>query len=750
MNKVKYNKWNIAITTIVIFMIISFTIIALLWVKVLKKSTVVPIPSGFTTSDIGMKCISEDDNQISILSGIPTNYPPQKCKDGLTCYKGGQDILYGVCLKEIGTECKSLRECTPDAKYCNGICSRTSNGGIGQSCSVDRDECPNVGNTCSILEGQFYGECKTSYGNECFSDKNCLLGYCDIPDGQDETNTSKVCIPRGVNGDPCVIDNECLDRNCIVDDKDNNSYCQPSNAKSGEIGYYCKVNLGEDGPKCNETDILGKYLACGYEDVKDEYGTCEDALINWPSNGCNKDTPCITPSICVNGECILPIDDPNSCDGIGDVNSCIDGYGCVDGLCVAEEKGIPSDNSTTYGFSTWYKDKNIQTIGKWIENGEAKNFAPNTTPRESELFTLDYKLGSLNFIGGKIGINIQLSTPKSIMKMYRITNNNTEEVDIKLNYRLVDNNDNTIDNPYHYNDNNGLNITDNREFHIRVVSCRLLYSNQLLFFFNIFYFREEDNEALDVYYRPYVYDLDDDFYTQGISSIVIDVNNIVREWNIFNKVYIGPVIKKIIFNGYVYRDIQLDIWGDTRIVSDEKSIILSIKKPTYFDYYISTIDNINGLGTPDNDNNINLYNHNYNANNNILYPYISTKSTEKFTDIIEEAKFYIKNVINIGNGDISISNKEIADIRIIQSDGSIFTYSINYNVGGLLQQINIALVRNGRVNYYNSGLLNTMPGYFTNFTLVSLSSRYVGNNSDYIISESNWLSSLKVLTLVKE
>ena len=71
------------IAMVVIIAVIIFTILAIIWVTILKRQTAIPLPPGFTKSGLGMRCTDLS----SIVSGNPEAYTPQQCDTGLVCVK---------------------------------------------------------------------------------------------------------------------------------------------------------------------------------------------------------------------------------------------------------------------------------------------------------------------------------------------------------------------------------------------------------------------------------------------------------------------------------------------------------------------------------------------------------------------------------------------------------------------------------------------------------------------------------------
>lgn len=747
-------------------MVIAFIFVSLDWVRTLKAETTIPVPPGFLESDIGMRCI-DDDQQNSVLTNAPTEFIPQKCKSGLICSKADPSDNFGVCLKDLGITCRTLDECVAEAKFCVGVCTKVLSGGVNQPCSRLNDECGPNGNTCVLTNGD-YGVCKANDGKFCTTDDQCLGNYCE----------NGVCKSRKINGEKCLNDADCLSNICTVDlndfptgkdalDMSGNvqgaAYCQPSlEIVSGMIGYACDSYLIDQGPKCNETDALGDVLGCARDGILERYGTCQPTDTSWPNNGCDKNTSCLVPSLCIDGECVLP-EDVNSC-SIGTTGVCIEGYQCVDGDCRAITNGVPEEGGNRFGFARWFNATDSQeSIGDWKPDG-----FPNITSigNGAELFSLDYgnvNKGTLHFIGGRQNTQMAPNNINNILfYAYRSDPGGFQRVTVNL-YYIFRNINGTMANPRQYTkETNGTTTTEFFvDLNIRVISVRLTSENQLFIYFSYVSFNENNLSLSRTYYRTYLADLPISIYEAGVSNVNIEVEHICtsRQQVISGTRYTVnlPTIKEFITGGLVLNDVE-DVWCDTRIVNDTNDAIITAKSPDEIRDGIININAMNStiLGISVD---VNFYSRGISPflpTDIARFPYLVGKLTNYIDNNLNRTTLYVQSNITIGES-IEIKSTNIPPYNFNTGNNAvkdnIVNYSLYYNVGALPQQINIAYIEKSLSNEYNlrycsSGLNRSLPGHYDSESRVAVSSRYIGNDPRYRVIESEWNAHVYVVTRV--
>lgn len=801
--------WDTVVLVVMIMMVISFTVVTLLWVRTLKRKTETPSPPGFLKADLGMRCISDDQKQESVLSEVPTDFIPQKCKEGLFCYKYDKAKDYGTCLKSVGTKCSNLSECVPDASYCVGVCSTRLSGGVGQPCTLANDPCKNAGTVCDLASNNSTERvCKSKTGGSCSSDSQCYDGYCDGPSG------SKICKKRLENGRLCKSNRSCESGACLSEGAGKNAFCQNSmNVPVGGIGYACSTNIvRDDVPKCKKDsllqdssgDIVNRTLACAYSNINDNYGTCQPAITRWPNDGCNSEIACLPPSICVNGNCIFP-EDPNNC-GTGSTGSCIKGYKCSTSLnqCEPEDDGIPINDDNKVGFARWSVDvdSSEDIIGRWVSEGVIPSSENFLLKSNKELFTLDYKGGTIYVIGGKETYNLKINDTSqdvktSVFNLYRSTSSGLTKLTLNLQYTFKYSG--SIINPKYgkvtyYDDNEEVEKTIrsrhasiDENLSLQLVSLRMTLEGELFFFIKFSFIESQSYGAGEVpktYYRPYIIDMPEDFFDEAKDEATI---NIIHECFEYDtppgpppqktryKLYY-PYNKDIMFqkvsNGTDYDNLQGkidDIYAETRIVTTVKSVLLSIKmlpRVNYSNIMFYTIKGINDListGPRPDTQRIDIYNEcakRLDADVIVEFPYIYAKSIDFHSNVKAETIYYIENTIQIKNTSIllqvpSEDNKPLYltyKLNILP----IYSKSYFYNVGSTYQQFIAAYINRFQGNgvegyeliYVSSGLYHTLPGFFNKNSIISIATRYNGDNKDLVISESQWKPRLNVLTYV--
>lgn len=716
--------WNITILIIITFMVIIFVIIAVIWVNVLKKRTILPLPSNFTESSLGMRCITDDETP-SILTNIPTDFTPQKCKSGLICSKYDENSQYGICLKGIGAKCSVLSECVLEAKYCKDICTNDPEGGVGQSCSIFNDNCFRAGNLCFIPEDLTSGICKAGEGKECSDNDHCFSNYC---------NNLGLCEERSLNGTECKVDDECLSNYCMADGT--KSYCQQSrDLVVGENGYTCIINANSDGPKCSGVDNID----CAYSDVSDIYGVCHTASTVWPNNGCSFNNACIPPTICFDGLCIFP-DDPNFC---GDNTSgiCVNGYDCINSICKPNSSGLPSNEIGVYGLVEW--DRESVRIGRWNNLSQILSY---TWSQGLELYSLDFNGGSLYMIGGIVNLPLTVNQPTSTIKTYRNLNGTITPVDFNLTYSFIDVNLNPID-PRNYvrsffgGSNINLILTN---LDLKILSFRLTMTGEMVFVISYFFFNSTHT-------RPIIINVEDTFFEDNTSfniTIIHQCYNFINDSGTFKDAFNRPKDKIFLF-GPIQKDLFNDYWADTRVISQNPSSLLTLHDLNGSYYYISdNILNINNVNVS-----TSIYAPTRFVSPNILpLPYFHSKSAEFITNKKDETLFYIRNLLEYSNAFIEAYIYGIGKTVLSNNAKIVLSNSTYYNYGSLIQQIDVAFL--GRktfdsdieMHHYTSGYDNTLPGYFSEDTIVCVSYKYTGSNNLYVIDK--WVPKVLAITNV--
>ena len=226
------------------------------------------------------------------------------CDDNLTC-------VGGVCKRNEGGECRANTDCVPPANCLGqnvigvGVCSTAQSNVLNGPCP-----CTDNNLTCDNSIGIGNGVCKISTGSpgcasnlDCLNEAVCITGICKM---------------RKQAGEPCVM-GECANNLvCSSGDCTNGqSYCQPSNISSCEVGATCNP----DGmPGCNSG------LMCDTNNL-----TCQTGTVGF-NGACDDDSSfCISGLVCNdNGSCVFQ-QPPNDCSGN---QGCPGGQTCSNGSCI--------------------------------------------------------------------------------------------------------------------------------------------------------------------------------------------------------------------------------------------------------------------------------------------------------------------------------------------------------------------------------------------------------------------------------
>lgn len=330
---------NPYIIIVIIIFIVSFVLI-LSWSIIIKEPPRFGTTTQLTTVGYGMRCT---ENPPKEQSTNPEEYIPGRCDEGLTCVFFFPDDEVGTCRKSIGSECNSIVECVPEAKYCfDGICSLTSFGGVNQlpPCLVPL---VNVNGVCKIAEG---GSCTSS--NQC-STNHCVAVNPNIPN-------VRVCTEPKLNGETCALNQDCLSNFCDL--SSGTGICQQPGQQTGLIGATCIYYQAEQqSTACEDSANCRVDLSTN----NTNFGTCELTVYSWPSNTMSTTecefSACIPPSICFAGRCRFPTD-PLSCAFGTSSGECIDGYTCPNNTrCIL-------DIQNGWQLREWVRSINSQ-MGYW-------------------------------------------------------------------------------------------------------------------------------------------------------------------------------------------------------------------------------------------------------------------------------------------------------------------------------------------------------------------------------------------------
>lgn len=254
---------------IFIFIIIAVIAIIVLWV-------IWPAVTNTNTNTFG--------NQTTAGFLAPCNATLQ-CNTGMTCEEG-------ICLRNIGQNCRVLADCVDEANICkDGTCQTTSTGGLNEQ--------PPCGTN---LEVNSVGVCKGIQNFPCLIDGDCLSSICN----------NGLCTDLRGRGFSCNNNDNCADgRTC------SEGYCQSPNIQTGTNGAYCGPEPEQSG--CNSG------LTC-------INGICQvnSQQLNEPCNLI--DILCMDPYDCINSSCQLPKN--NKCNSN---MQCSNGQKCRHGHCIASK-----------------------------------------------------------------------------------------------------------------------------------------------------------------------------------------------------------------------------------------------------------------------------------------------------------------------------------------------------------------------------------------------------------------------------
>lgn len=342
-----------------LFIIVTFIII---WPIIINIEPELPPPVELENISYGMRCDSKN-----------------KCAEGLSCVAYSQTT--SLCKISLGNKCNSLNECTPSAATCSTICTTSEFGDIDQHGPCNEGLVLNENNICKYDVDS----------KGCFENNDCIQGIC-----QKNVNGENVCLVKRENNCICSENFECESNNCT------GGFCQESGIKNGGINSLCSSDI-----KCNEN------LSCYIDYSLDEnamYGTCEVNVNSWPLGACNNNTSCVAPSICWNGNCVMPRTNEefltNNCNVY--THKCIENYKCDGTLCIPEDgKNLPGLKQNKIGIVKWNR-KNL--IGTW----EYIDIVPYL-PEELGTFSV---LNSNNFIYKSLNGWVHLS--KNTVEIIRV------------------------------------------------------------------------------------------------------------------------------------------------------------------------------------------------------------------------------------------------------------------------------------------------------------------------------------------
>jgi hypothetical protein len=336
---------------VIIIFFVCIVVVVVLWIQKLRAPPNIPIAPGYTTAGYGSRCTVASATKTQVKNE-PSQFTPQPCAPGLTCVLSIPGAPTGFCKVEIGSPCTSVYECEPNATTCNSVCSTGQNGDLHEPCmggiSCNQDlTCVGPGGPsnsttiaiCLITPGTTTTQCNTSL--------DCANGTCSITSG----NTRGYCIAQLPLGSFCILPSDCVSRNCsgsslvapAVPYNAGNLFCQPVNITTGNAGAICKLYDQHPGNSSNGTSTdVNTFPQCElgtscYFDFSTSnstiYGKCLNYSYTYPST-CSVSVGCDPPSICYNGNCVLPrkiispgvyYDDPNSCDIADSTGQCFVG-----------------------------------------------------------------------------------------------------------------------------------------------------------------------------------------------------------------------------------------------------------------------------------------------------------------------------------------------------------------------------------------------------------------------------------------
>lgn len=286
---------EIIIISIIFSFLFFVIIIIVVWILLIQQKPKLPTPPQYAEAGYSMICDLKHSDE---------NY--LNCAPGLKCTYFGNDNI-GICKAKLGSNCSTIYECSNDALYCTGVCSKTLSGSLNQQgpCLTD-NMIENELNICKIKENR----------EGCNKNNDCISGSCVDVEGVN------MCILQYDNGSICDNKYQCSSLNCSL------NICQQQNITTGEKYSYCDPSKNLS---CNQS------LSCNinYQDVNMSSGTCQPTVSNWPIIPCDVINSCIYPTICWNGQCVMPRTTDTYITNSCTVNNfCTLGYKCDNGICI--------------------------------------------------------------------------------------------------------------------------------------------------------------------------------------------------------------------------------------------------------------------------------------------------------------------------------------------------------------------------------------------------------------------------------
>lgn len=344
------------------------------------------------------------------------------CRSGLTCSRASPQDQQGICLRPLGAACNALSECVEEATVCNGVCSQLVTGGLNEACPCTEPRTQSV-----IIDGLCF--CKGQNGHVCTVDSDCANGRCQ----------GGVCVPLQQLGQACRPGQCDEGLSC------SSGFCQPVGIATGTQGAYCEVEqpwppqLGQTKPGCVES------LSCLNQ-------MCVP-VTNQLGGLCAETQACQPPYVCLDRQCQYP-DNPNRCD---QTNTCIAGYSCTDGICLADSGQACQDDQQCMSGLCSQQGR----ILRW--DHENQNWSVDSTPNFAVSRLLHYNnvLMAASIIGqaGTDGFYVYRNRswsqiPKTGMwsdtnRSYRLIDAASSQAGLFAIYHVVEMNDGTSTNIGH-------------------------------------------------------------------------------------------------------------------------------------------------------------------------------------------------------------------------------------------------------------------------------------------------------------
>lgn len=386
----------------------------------------------------------------NINNQIPFTGLNMPCSSELPC-DNNLICINGICKSPIGSPCTALSQCEPGTSICTTLCANNFYGGINQT------------EPCSNNLILINGVCKINYNDICKVDSDCDGSCVMTNDG------NKRCIKQVDNGSVCTYNYDCKSNNC------SNNICQNINTITGTNGSVCKNN--------NNCD-------CYIDYSNSLTGVCANKATSWPSL-CNKDSSCIAPSICWNGQCVMPRTNnsyaTNTCTLTG---KCINGYSCVNGVCI----DTTSDKKGLYVFN------DFQWIFKYTIPFSPTTLSINYTEIYSDgknwFYGKDIKIMSIFYNNNPVTvINISFTMNNGILILYKVNNkigiyitydiNNLSQINIPLT--VYNNFPSTLTYINVYDvDKNAIRVSYINNGQLFIGTCSLEYINGNVNTYNVF------------------------------------------------------------------------------------------------------------------------------------------------------------------------------------------------------------------------------------------------------------------------